>query len=85
MKVHIFVDEAGRVLGSTPIPEKRNEGPVAFVNSTPAKEDVKHRTYEIELSDDLAFNTKAETADDFHKRLERHIKSRAELKPISKP
>lgn len=85
MKIHVFVDESGRVLSSTPIPKERTEGHTAFVNSAPAKEGTKHRTYEIELSDDLAFNTKAETADDFHKRLERHIKSRAELKPISKP
>lgn len=82
MKVHVFVDDSGRVVGSTPVPEERNEGSNAFVKSMPAKASARHRTYEIELTDSMAPNTRSETTDDFHKLLEQHIKSRADLKPL---
>jgi|GEM_PF-4128636 len=82
MKAHVFVDESGRVIGTTPAPDRKSEGPNVFVNAVPKNASAKFKVYEIDLSGDVAFDDKAGNADDFHRRLERHIKSRADLKPL---
>jgi hypothetical protein len=90
MKIHVHVDQTGRVVATTPAinlggPKKGARGGMALVFAGPKSSERIVRVYEIDAVGDLVFEPNKGQAADFHQRLARHIKSRPDMKPLPIP